>query len=324
MKHKMIVGLLASSLLVLALTGAAFAERPGRLVAATNNDCAKVPFCPDPDGTGTLLELDSATGAGNRIGVISDPGVSLAFSEHSGLLYASMTVLPVPAESHLVLLDPNTGETDFIGVIRNSTNASIEYSVQAMGFSKDGQLYGIDRRSSSLLRIDPTTGLAVPVGSGLGFTVRGNGGTIDDDVFYLLSGSRNFPLDLYTVDLNTGEAVFVGPTGLQDSGIGIAAGPGGKLWAVVNNSLYEIDRSTGTATYIGDSGFYLISGLEFIDEVALQCPCDAKADGTAWENHGEYTGCVASVARAYKKIGRITGSQYGAIVSEAARSDCGK
>jgi hypothetical protein len=48
------------------------------------------------------------------------------------------------------------------------------------------------------------------------------------------------------------------------------------------------------------------------------CPCDAD-----WPNHGQYVRCVTHAAQELRKDGLITGEEQGAIVSEAAQSDCG-
>lgn len=53
-----------------------------------------------------------------------------------------------------------------------------------------------------------------------------------------------------------------------------------------------------------------------IDQI---CPCDAD-----WKNHGKYVSCVSKAATDFMKAGLITGSELGAIVSEAAGSTCGQ
>ena len=174
--------------------------------------------------------------------------------------------------------------------------------------------------------IDHTNGLATPVGSGLGddFVLRGNGGTIDDGVFYFLSGSKNFEVGLWTVDLDSGVATFVGLTGVTDSGIGLTVGPNGELLGVVNDKLYEIDRDTGGATLIGYIEVPLVSSLEFVDEIAIRCPSGKRSDGTDWKNHGDYVSCVALAASDFVDEGLINKKEMGGIVSEAARSNVGK
>ncbi|MDN5871848.1 MAG: hypothetical protein L0H73_14145 [Nitrococcus sp.] len=53
--------------------------------------------------------------------------------------------------------------------------------------------------------------------------------------------------------------------------------------------------------------------------VADLCPCD-----NAWKNHGKYVSCVTHAGNNFVDLGLITGAEKGAIVSEAAKSQCGK
>ena len=110
---------------------------------------------------------------------------------------------------------------------------------------------------------------ATPVASGLGINILNYGGTVADGVFYLLNGNRFVGVDLYTVDLSTGIASFVGATGLFDNGIGLALDGDGGLVAVINDSLYEINRATGAATAVGNTGFTAMSSLEFVVRCTL-------------------------------------------------------
>ncbi len=49
------------------------------------------------------------------------------------------------------------------------------------------------------------------------------------------------------------------------------------------------------------------------------CPCEND-----WENHGGYVSCVAHISEAFVAEGLITEDEKDAIVSQAARSSCGK
>lgn len=53
--------------------------------------------------------------------------------------------------------------------------------------------------------------------------------------------------------------------------------------------------------------------------IADLCPCENE-----WKNHGAYVSCIAHWADMFLGIGLITEEQKDAIVSTAARSDCGK
>ena len=62
---------------------------------------------------------------------------------------------------------------------------------------------------------------------------------------------------------------------------------------------------------------------EIVDETGCSindlCPCDDP-----WRNHGAYVTCVVRAAHDFFRAGLITGKEKGEIISEAARSDCGK
>jgi hypothetical protein len=85
------------------------------------------------------------------------------------------------------------------------------------------------------------------------------------------------PANLVTIDLGTGTATVVGPTGLDRIG-SIEFGPDGNLYGGVTASgsslatyLVRIDKATGAATPIGETGFS-ITGL-------TSCFDSADSDG---------------------------------------------
>ncbi len=53
-------------------------------------------------------------------------------------------------------------------------------------------------------------------------------------------------------------------------------------------------------------------------------PCSGPLSGGAWRNHGQYVSSVAKEANEFLAAGLITEEQKGEIVSQAARSHCGK
>jgi hypothetical protein len=53
-------------------------------------------------------------------------------------------------------------------------------------------------------------------------------------------------------------------------------------------------------------------------------PCEGPPSGGTWKNHGQYVSAVAHVTKMFLLQGLITGQEKGQIVSEAARSNCGK
>ncbi len=58
-----------------------------------------------------------------------------------------------------------------------------------------------------------------------------------------------------------------------------------------------------------------------IDQLA---PCEGPRVGGVWKNHGHYVAAVAHAVHEFLTQGLISESQAGEIVSEAARSDCGR
>ena len=82
---------------------------------------------------------------------------------------------------------------------------------------------------------------------------------------------------------------------------------------MINDSLYEIDRSSGVATLVGNTGDTALSSLEFVDALHEACPCAGP-----WKNHGKYVSCVSSAAKV------LSPGERGALVSEAAKTSCGK
>ena len=62
-----------------------------------------------------------------------------------------------------------------------------------------------------------------------------------------------------------------------------------------------------------------VNGCSGEQLIELACPCDGD-----WKNHGKYVSCVAQTAEGYIAAGLISESEKGDIVSERAKSGCGK
>ena len=55
------------------------------------------------------------------------------------------------------------------------------------------------------------------------------------------------------------------------------------------------------------------------------CPCDGpRSSGQPWRNHGKYVECVTDVTRDFVGLGLLSRKERAAVISAAARSDCGK
>lgn len=57
--------------------------------------------------------------------------------------------------------------------------------------------------------------------------------------------------------------------------------------------------------------------------IAEYCPCATQATGVPWKNQGAYVSCVAQASQEFVRQGLITGAEKGALVSAAAKSNCG-
>jgi len=119
---------------------------------------------------------------------------------------------------------------------------------------------------SELMILDPYSGGASPIGlTGLGPL----SGLAWDDVQQVLYGitgcQQQGASDLVTIDIATGLATIVGPTGITAGSLEF--GSNGRLYAGGNSvdggNFYEIDPGTGAATLIGPTGFASVTGLAF-------------------------------------------------------------
>lgn len=143
----------------------------------------------------------------------------------------------------------------------------------------DGSLLAIAGTLKALVRVDPDSGVATPIGT-LG--VNGGSGQFDaldlgmtsscQGTLYLTSGVLH---TLYTVNPSNGSATPVGDTGVAISGLaergGVLYGAGAKGDA----TLYRIDPKTGTTKAIGSFGG---EAATWINSVSLSF----DASGTLW------------------------------------------
>jgi hypothetical protein len=65
----------------------------------------------------------------------------------------------------------------------------------------------------------------------------------------------------------------------------------------------------------------VMDAMSIIDQLV---PCSGPASGGTWKNHGQYVSSVAHAAQSLANQGCISQQEIGQIVSEAARSSCGK
>lgn len=143
----------------------------------------------------------------------------------------------------------------------------------------DGSMLAIAGTIKALVRVDPSSGIATPIGP-LG--INGGSGQFDAldlgmtsscrGSLYLTSGVLH---TLYTIDPSSGAATPVGDTGVAISGL---AERGGMLYgagAKGDHTLYRIDPKTGKTSVIGAFGS---EATTWINSASLGF--DAK--GTLW------------------------------------------
>ena len=152
-------------------------------------------------------------------------------------------------------------------------------NVSGLTTMPDGSLLAIAGSIKSLVRIDPTTGQATPIGP-LG--IDGGSGQFDaldlgmtatcTGSLYLSSGVLH---SLYSVNPGTGAATRIGDTGIAISGL---AERGGLLYgagAKGDHHLYRVNPRTGATSEIGAFG---PAASKWINSAALSF----DADGTLW------------------------------------------
>jgi hypothetical protein len=179
-------------------------------------------------------------------------GIMIAAAE-PGVCYASTGRL-VDNPGSLLTIDPVAGA----GTIVGSTGL---FRVPAIAINSKGEIFGTDGRR--LYRISATTGLALLIA---GMELSGVEALAFDasDVLYASAFERP-DFNLYTVDIQTGQATAIGPAG--DFFAGLAFDPtDGTLYGTTGgfsddqDAIYIINKETGEATVVGKTGLGGIFG----------------------------------------------------------------
>lgn len=126
----------------------------------------------------------------------------------------------------------------------------------------EGTLFGTSGNAGQLISIDSNTGIATPIGGGVGFAAPALARQPLTGTLY--AGQGGGSPNIYTVDATTGVATLVGNSGLGFAAIGsLDFRSDGVLFAAVNiagdggtgaDHLATIDTATGFATVIGPFG----------------------------------------------------------------------
>jgi hypothetical protein len=226
---------------------------------------------------GELFSIDTATGAGSFIGNTSPSSTEIEFDTNTDTLYSDGS----NGDSNLYTINPSTGE--IVGILGHPCCAlnGMEYvGTTLYGTNNQGgggwDLVTVDTVTGNFTIIgplgigEPVTGLAYDQVNGImyGVTSGGGGGVPSPPQDGPERSFGNGSSDLVTINLATGAATIIGPTGLDRVG-SIEFGENGILYGGVslNGSILpggfvvRINTVTGAATPVGPSGFASITGL---------------------------------------------------------------
>lgn len=184
----------------------------------------------------------------------------------------------------------DTGDAEYVGW-------TSYLDLEGLAFGSEGDLFGADDDTKTLIKVSQTTGLAIPVG---GQTNRNNmdlplsenldfGMALDcENQAWVVSSAQQ---SLFKADLESGELALVAEAGslgapisdiafLGDQVFGIGVGLNADRTAAAPN-LYAIDPTSAQATLIGPLGDaaqpYFNAGLDFDENGALWAVTDRRA-----------------------------------------------
>lgn len=216
---------------------------------------------PPPNHTDELLTVDTNTGQTTPIGVFNGTagGVTeIEWSLDGSTLYATTG----NGTSTIHTIDPTNAQ---------ALSAAVHPigAINGLEFDASGILLGTfvtaggGAAPSTLVQVDPNTGLLTPIGP-TGF--NNIGGMAFDSTFSTLYGITSggaVPPDLLSINPGTGMATLIAPTTLQfPSGSLEFTADGRLITADGGGNLYEINKTTGAATLIGPLGGPMqLSGL---------------------------------------------------------------
>lgn len=168
--------------------------------------------------------------------------------------------LAITSSAHAVFIGASNGDLYDLDVLNNTYTLIGNTGPMFDIASNSEMLYGISG-AGVLKSIDETDATTVFIGSAGAFV---NALAFDSSGTLYGAGSKS----LYTIDLTTGQASFVGNTGYDSSG-DIAFDADGNLFmsatggGIGGDRLVSLDPVTGAGTLIGATGFNQVYGLDF-------------------------------------------------------------
>ncbi|MDG3008426.1 YncE family protein [Paludisphaera mucosa] len=225
---------------------------------------------------GQAYAVDASTGVATPL------GSSFGFTGVTGLGYDSAAGVLYGLDrdtDQLLIVDPATGSATAVGPL------GVDIVAADVAFdSANGLLYMVDYRLAQLFTIDPTTGAAALIGASVGAQ-----GLAYDSVTNTLYASRDTFNDvtsgLYTIDVATGAATFVGGFGQGVNDNDLAFDPTANVLYLSGtfeaNSLFTVNRATGAVATVGTLGDGVFgSGLAFVGGSAAVPEPSSLAMGT--------------------------------------------
>ena len=231
------------------ITGVAFHPITGVLYAVTHVS----------GGTGELLTLDLATGAGSAVGAHGEEILDLAFAP-SGLLYGWVEI-----DDDLAEIDPATGIATLVGDCGEATAAT------GLAVDLDGRAFVKEDMTGSIHLVDRNTGdCSAPVSlSGVGPSLNNSLAFDDEGTLYSIRRTGGVT-ELHAVDPTTGDVIHASTVDLPEiSAIAFQPPPLEPLYAVDGDggnasTLYRLDPRDGSVLQtIGAVGFQHVVGLAF-------------------------------------------------------------
>jgi len=207
----------------------------------------------------------------------------------------------------LFRIDLKSGQATRVGTFGTfgAPNALIA-DVEGIAFAPDGTLYGVSDSQKLLVRINPATAVATPVGLlrqgdqligsptesldfGLTFTCDGR--------LWLSSDTRS---RLWEISPQSGQVRFVGETGARISGLAARGNQVIGIGVEADSGMYRIDLDTGRAsliTRLTPSASFLDAGLDFDSDGQLWAARNLQGQSSDLVRIDIETGMTRDVSR---------------------------
>jgi len=223
-----------------------------------------------------LYKVDTTTGTPTLVyltvpppGVSADGWIGMAWDASTSTMFAVTSGGRTPVSS-LVKLNTETAETTLVGTITGVGDPTNGTVIIDIAIDPNGNMYGVDIVTDTLVAIDKTTGEASTIGS-LGFDANFSEGLDFDDTtgtLYFSGWDNNLnEAILYTIDTETGLATPISP-------IGPNAGAG-------QYSALAIARLAGICSYPTDVPWLQYSDTRGSTDPGATTPITVTFDATA-------------------------------------------